>query len=74
MELLENTAQLTALVGFNQANERTVIAVITQDELEKTLGVIFDGWPETVVIDSYEVKLGAKAQESYTREAQNKRR
>lgn len=68
MELLEDTTQLTALVGLNKANKRTVIAVIVKDELKKTLNMIFDGYPSTVVVDSYEVTLGAKAQESYTSE------
>lgn len=57
MELIDGTKQLVALVGFAEDGTQTTIGICTVDETEKTSEVIFEGWPGTETISTYEVSL-----------------
>jgi len=70
MELVDNTMQLIALVGGDEDGNQTVIALCTNEEsaINQTSRVIFESWPRTETVSTYNIELSAKARNRFGRE------
>lgn len=60
MEFIDSSNQLVALVGFAEDGTQTTIGICTVDGIEKTSEVIFEGWPGTDTIVTYDVSLNVR--------------